>query len=196
MDNKIQELTEKIYQEGVEKGKNEAQKIIDEAQKQALSILEEAQKQADDIIEKAQKQADELNENTKSELKLFTRQSVEALKTEITNLITGSITQTSVKAALSDKEFMQKLILNMALKFAENEDCIIQTEDANGLKAYIESNAKETLDKKIKIEQVNGIKTDFVLMPADKSYKIMFGEEEFVNYFKDFIRPQLVNILF
>lgn len=195
MDQKIQELTEKIYQEGVEKGKAEAERIIEEARQQEKQILKNAQEQADSILEKARKQAVELDENTKSELKLFARQSVDALKSEITNLITGNIAEKAVKTALSDKEFMQKLILNIAQQFAEG-DCIIQTTDAESLQAYIAKNAQELMNTKIKIEQVNHIKTNFVLMPGDRSYKINFGEEEFVNYFKDFLRPQLINMLF
>ena len=42
----------------------------------------------------------------------------------------------------------------------------------------------------------NGIKTLFTVSPADGSYKVNFGEEEFMNYFKAFLRPQLVEMLF
>ncbi len=35
MENKIQELTDKIYREGVEKGNEEAQKLIAKAQEEA-----------------------------------------------------------------------------------------------------------------------------------------------------------------
>ena len=61
---------------------------------------------------------------------------------------------------------------------------------------YFEAKAKTLLDKGIKIEQVNGMKSDFAVSPADGSYKITFGEAEFVNYFKNFLRPQLVELLF
>ena len=54
----------------------------------------------------------------------------------------------------------------------------------------------DLLDKGVKIEQVNGIKTLFSVSPADGSYKVNFGEEEFMNYFKEFLRPQLVEMLF
>ena len=56
--------------------------------------------------------------------------------------------------------------------------------------------AKALLDKGVKIEQVNGNKTLFSVSPADGSYKVNFGEEEFMNYFKEFLRPQLVEMLF
>ena len=75
MENKIQELTDKIYREGVEKGNEEAQRLVSEAQAQAEKLIEDAKKQAESILAEAKKSADELNENTKSELKLFAGQS-------------------------------------------------------------------------------------------------------------------------
>ena len=42
MENKIQELTDKIYREGVEKGNEEAQKLIAKAQEEAKRIIEDA----------------------------------------------------------------------------------------------------------------------------------------------------------
>ena len=50
MENKIQELTDKIYREGVEKGNEEAQKLIVKAQEEAQKIVENAQKEADSIV--------------------------------------------------------------------------------------------------------------------------------------------------
>lgn len=39
MENKIQELTDKIYREGVEKGNEEAQRLIANAQEEAKKIV-------------------------------------------------------------------------------------------------------------------------------------------------------------
>ena len=82
MENKIQELTDKIYREGVEKGNEEAKRLIVNAQEEAKKIIEEAHKQAESIIASSHKSADELAENTKSELKLFAGQAVYALFSE------------------------------------------------------------------------------------------------------------------
>ena len=46
---KIQELTEKIYREGVEKGQQEADRIVAEAKAQAEKIVAEAKEQAENI---------------------------------------------------------------------------------------------------------------------------------------------------
>ena len=196
MENKIQELTDKIYREGVEKGNEEAQRLIANAQEEAKKIIEDARKEAESIVNSSRKSADELSENTKAELKLFAGQAVNALKTEIVNLLTEQTITEAVKGATSDKSFLNNFIVALAEKWSSNEDIVISVNDAEALKKYFASNAKQLLDKGVKIEQVNGRKTLFSISPADGSYKVNFGEEEFENYFKEFLRPQLVEMLF
>lgn len=196
MENKIQELTDKIYREGVEKGNEEAQKLIAKAQEEAKRIIEDAHKEADSIVATAHKSADELAENTKSELKLFAGQAVNALKSEIATLVTDNIVNADVKAFAANKDYLNAFIVALASKWSVNEPIVISTADAEGLIKYFAAKAKDLLDKGVKIEQVNGIKTLFSVSPADGSYKVNFGEEEFMNYFKEFLRPQLVEMLF
>ena len=194
MNTKIQELTDKIYREGVEKGNEEAGRIIAEAQSQKQSMISEAEAEAKRIIAEAEKQASELKKNTEAELKLFAAQSVEALKSEVANLITGDVV--SANAAMADKAFMQQVILTLAKSWASQEALTIQSSEADALARYFESNAKALLNQGVKIEKVAGKSTSFTILPADGSYKVTFGEEEFVAFFKDFLRPQLVEMLF
>ena len=81
MNTKLQELTDKIYQEGVERGNAEARKIVDNARDTASGIVAEAQAEAEKILAEARDKAAELTKNTQAELRLFARQSVDALKT-------------------------------------------------------------------------------------------------------------------
>lgn len=196
MDVKIQELTDKLYLEGVEKGKIEAEKIIEEAQNRRKTLLEEANEEAKEIVTKAQKQANDLKKNTEAELKLYATQAVDALKSEITNLLTHNLAASSVNTAFDKADFMHQIILKLVAEWQTNEKLTISIEDANGLKAYFEANGKALLDKGVKIEQVNGKKHTFTIAPADGSYKINFGNEEFIEYFKEFLRPQLIDLLF
>ena len=83
-----------------------------------------------------------------------------------------------------------------AEKWGAQEDIVITTEDADGLKAVFAKQAKALLDKSVKIEGVHGQKALFTVQPADGSYKVNFGEAEFEDYFKSFLRPQLVDMLF
>lgn len=196
MENKIQELTDRIYREGVEKGNEEAKKLVEKAQDEANQIVENARKEADAIVAAARKSADELVDNTKSELKLFAGQALNALKSEIATVVTDKLVSADVKAFASNKEYLQAFIVALASKWSAEEPIVISTADAEGLKKYFAAKAKQLLDGSVRIEQVNGLKTLFTVSPADGSYKVSFGEEEFMSYFKDFLRPQLVEMLF
>ena len=192
----LSELTDKIYAEGVEKGNQEAQQIIDKANVQAAEIVAGAEKEAQAKLAAAEAKAQELDKNTRAELRLFAEQSVNALKTEVTNLLTDQVAQGSVKAATADAQFMQGIILKMVEQMAKSGEVEIDAKDAEALKAYFAANAKGLLEKGVQINEVKGIKTDFAIKPAKGGYKLAFGEKEFVEYFKEFLRPQLIELLF
>ena len=81
----LSELTDKIYAEGVEKGNAEAQQIVEKANAKAADIVAEAEKKAAAILADAESKAADLDKKTRAELKLYAEQSVNAVKTEITN---------------------------------------------------------------------------------------------------------------
>ncbi len=193
---KIQELTEKIYREGVEKGQQEAARIVAEAKEQAEKIVAEAKEQAQVIEQVAKKKAAELDANTKNELKLYTGQALNALKSEVVNVLTDKVVSGEVAKLTQDKDFLGKFAVSLAEKWTGDGAAVISAKDADGLKAYFMEHAKALLAKGLKIEKVNGIETLFTIQPEDGSYKVQFGKEEFESYFKAFLRPQLVEMLF
>lgn len=194
--NTLQELTDKIYAEGVEKGKTEAAQLVSEAEAKAAAIVAAAEKAAAEKIQKAEQKAAELDKNTRAELKLYADQSVNAIKTEITNLLTDKLASESVKAATADKSFMQKLIAELAQELSKGGDVVIAAKDAEALKAYVAANLKGLLEKGVKIEEVKGQKAEFAIAPAKGGYKLNFGDAEFIAYFKEYLRPQIQELLF
>ncbi len=193
--NKIQELTEQLLREGVEKGNQQAADIVAQAEAKKAEILAAAQKQADDMLAAARKQAEELDKNTKAELKLFANQALEALKSEVINLLNGKVVSDSMDKTLT-ADFMPKLILTFVQNWATKGELVIETADADALSAYFKKEAVDVLNAGLSIKQVNGLATDFVLSAADGSYKIQLGKQDFVEYFKEFLRPKLVEMLF
>jgi V/A-type H+-transporting ATPase subunit E len=192
----LSELTDKIYAEGVEKGNVEAKQIVENANKKAEEIIAQAEKKAASIIADAESKSADLDKKTRAELKLYAEQSVNAVKTEIVNLLSDKIAADSVKAATADAKFMQGLIAKLAEQMAKNGEVLIETKDADALKKYFSANAKGLLEKGVKIAEVKGIKTDFTIQPAKGGYKLAFGDAEFIAYFKEMLRPQLVEELF
>ncbi len=192
----LSELTDKIYAEGVEKGNAEAQQIVANANAKAEEIVANAHAKAKAILADAESKSADLDKKTRAELKLYAEQSVSAVKTEIVNLLSDQIASDSVKAATADPKFMQGLIAKLAEQIAKNGEVLIEAKDADALKKYFAANAKGLLEKGVKIAEVKGIKTDFTIQPAKGGYKLAFGDAEFIAYFKEMLRPQLVEELF
>ena len=183
---KLQELTEKIYREGVEKGQAEAARLVEEAKAEAARIVAEAEKKA----------AEELDKNTRNELKLYTAQALNALKSEITNILTDKITKEAASSLAADKDFLGQFAVALAEKWVSDEPVVISAAEAEALKAYFAKKAKALLDKGVTIEKVNGKDTMISVSPKDGSYRVDFGEAQFEAYFKNFLRPELVDMLF
>ena len=196
MNNKIQELTDIIYNEGVAKGQAQADQILAQANDQAAKIVADAHKQADSLLAAARKEAADNAENVQKELRLHAAQAVEALKSEIATVVTDKIVQDSVKGFTADQKSFNEFMLRIAQEWGKKQQIEINAQDADALTRYFNANAKALLDKGVKITQVNGQPAEFSIQPADGSYKVNFGTEEFMNWFKSMLRPQLVETLF
>ena len=196
MDAKIQELTEKIYNEGVKQGQVEADRLIAEAEARAKKIEADATARAEEIIKSAEHRSSELKKNTESELRLYTAQLIDSLKSSISNQIQGEVAKNSVQALSSDPSFVREFILKLAERFDLTQGIEISTADAEGLQAYFTSHAKSLLESGVSIRSVAGKPTDFTVAPKDGSFKVQFGEAEFIELFKSFLRPEMNRMLF
>jgi V/A-type H+-transporting ATPase subunit E len=201
MDNRLQELTDKIYQEGVNKGKEEADKILESAKSEAEEIVKKAKNESSEIIENAKKEAAEIRKTTESELKLSSDQTVNALKQEIVDLVSRKSIDEEASNATADDDFMEKVILEMVKNWKADADVsdlkvLISEQNEKILSSGISKDIKKLMDDGLEIETSKGVKTGFVIGPKDDSYKISFTDEDFSAFFKDYLRPRLIEMLF
>lgn len=202
MQNKIQEITEKIYQEGISKGNAEAEAIVSDARKEAELIISEAKKEADSILKEAKKKSEEIISNGNAELKLGSKQALSALKQQITDLINGEIIQSAVSSAFDDRQFIQKIIEQAVKNWNAGADeypeitVLIPEGEEKKLIEYFTKSVKKMLDKGIEIKADENVKTGFQISPREGSYKISFTGDDFANFLKQYLRPRLVELLF
>lgn len=196
MDSQIQALTEKVYQEGVLKGEQEAAKILAAANAQAEQVERDARARAEQIIAEAQRSASELKSNTERELKLNASKLIEATKASIVDVLAGRIAGDSVQSLTANPELLQRVVLEIAKGFDLKHGVEITSSQAEELKAYFAQNAKALLEEGLTIKQVAGKATQYTIRPQNGSFKVEIGEQEFVELFKSILRPQLAQELF
>lgn len=202
MQNKLQELTKKIYKEGISKGNAEAEKIINNSKKEAEEIVSKANKEADKILKDAKKKSDEIKKSSEAEFRLSSKQSINALKQQITDIINGEIVNVQVKKALEDKDFVKRLIESIIKNWKAESDkgadisILLPEKDEKEMQQFFTGSVKDLLKKGIEIKYDDSIKSGFQIGPKNGSYKISFTDEDFINFFKQYLRPRLIKLLF
>jgi len=200
MDSKIQQLTETIYNEGVEKAREEADAILKQANEEAEQIKKDAQKEADRIVEEANEKSEELKKQVDSEIKMTTNQAVSAMKQEITTLVTMKVIQPSVKELFSDTEYLKTLISEVVKGWIEKENfdltVIMPESNRKQLEKYFQNNLADELNKGLKVTFTKNMKSGFKIGPSDGSYIISFTDDDFTNFLKSYLRPKTSQLLF
>jgi V/A-type H+/Na+-transporting ATPase subunit E len=202
MEDKLQLLTKKIYEEGVEKARQEAADILAEARKKAGDMVSEAQRSAQDIREQAQREADELRKNVNSEIQLSARQAISALKQEIANIVTFQANAVPLNEAIKDKDFLKGIIEIAVKNWSQNghanaDLALILPENAReNVDIYLQAEVKEQLDKGLELNFSKNIVSGFRIGPADGSYVVSFSEKDFDNLFREYLRPKTIELLF
>lgn len=196
MNDKLQELTQKIYNEGLEKGQKEGEAIIENAKKEADQILKKARKDAEEIKQKAEKEAEELRKNVNSELEISARQSITAIKQRITDLISDKAVKDALGKAFDDTEFIRDIIARMIENWGDIEKSgegmlvFLPEKDREKFGDILMSKVAEKIEGALEIEFEEGIRSGFRIGPKDGSYKISFTEKDFERFFKQYLRPR------
>jgi V/A-type H+-transporting ATPase subunit E len=202
MSNKILELTEKIYNEGVVKAKVDADQIIAKATEKANEIIKSAKKQEIEILENANKQALDIKKNCDSEMQLAARQFTSNLKQKITTIITTQHSSNLIKESFKDIEFIKNIILttiqNWNPQKPEELDLklLLPEKVKKELTIFLENKTLNSLNKGVTIEIDSKTKTGFKIAPLNGNYTISFNENDFENFFKSYFRERTKKLLF
>jgi len=202
MTQKILELTEKIYSEGIEKAKLEANQIIANAKKEAENIINSAKEKEKEIAIQAEKQADETKIKSETEMKLVARQFVSNLKQQITKLVTIAQVEVPVKEAFKDEEFVKNIILTVMKNWNPqkpeelNVKLLLPKKDEEKLMDFFNNKAKELLVAGLEVNFDQNIKNGFRIEPKDSGYYISFTDKDFENYFKNYLKDKTKEMLF
>jgi V/A-type H+/Na+-transporting ATPase subunit E len=202
MQTKLQELTEKIYSEGVEKANDEAKRIEAEAKKQADEMLEKAKKDAEKIIKDAEKEAEDLKKNSLNELQLASRQAISDIKQKVVALIDYKAVNPEIKGAFKDVEFTQLIIETVVKNWnpkgsdAVSLSVLLPEDKKKEFEAFFQKKTKDLLEKGLEIGFSEDVKGGFKIGPKEGGYMVSFTEEDFENFFKAYLRPRLIEILY
>mgnify|MGYP003297816585 FL=1 len=199
-DNKLDLLTKKIYEEGIEKAQQDAKSILERAQQDAQNIIDEANAKANAIVEKANNDAANLKQKTDAELGMSVKQAVASLKQQLTNLISDKIAVDMTKSAFKDEDLVRELMSKIIEKWNPDRNLdlnvIMNQKEKEEFEKYLLAKHKDLLNNNLTLVNNSSQKEGFVIQPKDGSYKITFSEKVFEEFFNAYLKDYSKKLLF
>ena len=202
MENKIQELTNKLYSEGLSKGKAEAEQIKATAQEEANRLVNNAKTEAEQIIAAAKKEASELKSKIENDVKMAAKQTIASIKQDVENSVVTKAIKTPLKESISDKEFLAEVILTLAKAFNPEKaeptalEVVLPQSMQEQFGKILVQNINKALNVGINVEYSKEISNGFKIGPQNESYKISFTENDFEALFAEYLRPDSRKLIF
>jgi len=202
MQTKLQEITDKLYQEGLSKGKQEGLELLEKAKKEAQTLLRNAQAQADSMIEEARKQIAEQYDNAQNELKMAASQSVAKLKHEIEALLVSKMLHAPIHQAISDVEFIKSTIKTALENFNPTSEggtslhLLLPASMQTELDQFITTQLDKQLRANLTVTFDHKQKTGFTIASHEGGFQLRFSDADFEALFAQYLRPKTKALLF
>ena len=197
---KLQELTQKLYNEGLSKGKEEGQAILAKAQAEAAAIVKQAQEEAQAILAQAQKEAQDYKIKVEGDVKMASTQALQATRAGIENLIVAKAVDAPVKEALSSADFLKGIIEAVAKNFSAQESTdialVLPEKLQKALEPFVKNELSKAIGKGVEASFTKKVNGGFKIGPKDGSYFISLTDESFQELIGDYLRPTTKAILF
>ena len=199
--NKLQELTAKLYNDGLEKGRSEAERLLAEAKEQAAKIVADAKAEAEAIAKAAEDRAEDIAKNAMTEITLAGRQALSKIKSEIAEAVIMKSTGAAVTGATMDAAFVKDMLLAVANNWnAQTVDvslvALLSEEKRQELDAVMQQSAEALAKAGIEVGYSSEVKNGFKLGEKNGGYYISFTDESFDALLKEYLREKVSNMLF
>lgn len=199
---KLQELTRKLYEEGLSKGRTDADKLLADAREEARKIVAEAKAEAEAERKKAETWSQELRKNTMTEISLAGKQAVATLKEQIARMILAKSVAPAVADANLDAEFVKRMLLAVAGKWdgaasgKVSLEALLPAAVQAELGDRFAKSVKELLDAGIEVGYSDKVKSGFKIGEKEGGYYISFSDEDFDALLGEYLRDKVARILY
>ena len=202
MQDKLQELTDRLYNEGLSKGKQDGAELLRQARAEADAIVAGAKAEAEHIIAQANKEAEELKTKVAADVKMAATQSIAVTKQELEKMVVTQAAMQGVKANMSDAAFVKELVASVVKAFNPQNASPVALDFIlpDALKAEVEPFVQHEIANQFKAEvrvdyskKMNG---GFKVAPRDGGYVLQFTDDEFTQLIANYLRPATKKILF
>ena len=197
---KLQELTQKLYEEGLAKGKQDGEALLQKAQSEAEGIVKQAQEEAEAILAKARKDAEDFKVKVEGDVKMAAQQAVQATRSDIENLVVAKVVDGTVDKALANEDYIKGIITAVAQKFSADEPAdlslVLPENLKSALEPFVKNELGKLLGKGIDASFSKKVAGGFKIGPKDGGYFVSLTDDTFKDLIGSYLRPATKKLLF
>ena len=197
---KLQELTQKLYEEGLAKGKQEGEAALEKARSEADALISKAREEAEAILAQARREAEDFKVKVEGDVKMASLQAVQATRADIENLIVAKTVNAPVEKALSSEAYLKDIITAVAQKFSADEPAdlslVLPERLKAGLEPFVTGELGKILGKGVEASFSRKLSGGFRIGPKDGGYFVSLTDETFKELIGASLRPATKKLLF
>jgi len=115
----VEELIHRLRHDGVEAGREEAERVVKEAENRANWLVEQAKAEAEELVADARKETERFQASAEEALQVAARDAVLQMKDQLTQQFSDEIGRL-VSGELEQADVLERLILELAGQVREN----------------------------------------------------------------------------
>ena len=198
----VQDLINRLKDEGVHEGKQQAEALLAEAKKQAAGMIQDARDEAEKIVESAQQNAERTETNGKRALSLASRDASLQLKEQLEHQFRGWVSGL-VNEKFDEPDFLGKLITSMAGQVitAANQDAgdsepsdgvgfLLAEDKSSSMESYVKAQAAAMLQKGVRLQADRNVTSGFRAQLSGDHPEIDFSEDAVTAALMRFLAPK------
>lgn len=195
----MQNLLDRIQEDGVEKAEAEAEKIVSAAREKAKTIAKEAEEKAKTIREKAEQDAKAFTERGRKSLEQSARDVIlsvgDAVNTTLKRIISHKISQAMTGDTL--KQMLVKVVESYCSQKTEDSriDILLNPEQQKEIVDLFMSEYGKAMRKGLEIKADDSIISGFRVSVVNEEVEHDFSEEAITEALCQLLRPHLAEIV-
>ena len=198
MDVQLQELIDKIKQDGVATAESEAAKIIATAEKKAESIISSANEKAEEIKKTAKAEAEKMEKAGEEAIIQAGRNMLLSFKDALIAEFDGLI-QEGTEKALS-KDVLTKLVPETVKAWAKNSDAselsvLLSEKDLKALEKSLTTSLKAEIKKGLEVKPDNTLTAGFRIGVKNGAAFYDYSAESLAEMFAAYLNPKVAALM-
>jgi V/A-type H+-transporting ATPase subunit E len=197
MSESLQNLIDRIQQDGVDKAEAQARAIVEEARRKADSIVKQAEAEADARLAKAQRDAELFTERSIRAIGQAARDVVIAVERVVSVMLEKTI-QGEVDAALTTETVSRIIEAAVAAYVATGQnrvDVLLEPEQQRAVLALARTRFASLLQKGVEIRGDNSVVSGFRAVLVDRHVEHDFTGESIARALSQVLRPHQADVL-